>query len=140
MSALRTMRRRTSGGVAGLVVLIVALSGCSGEQSSPEGVLKAAYAAINKGEFTNACKLIDDQAKTAMATFGSTCEVAMSKEYPADKRAHMSNVKVNMDSVNTSTDVVKIPAEAVTFDGQPSNDGDTTMVKRDNKWWITASR
>ena len=122
-------------------MLALILPGCSsGDQSSPDGTLKAAYEAISEGNFANACEFVDDQAKKSFAIFGSTCEVAMAKEYPPERRAKMTDVEIAMDEVDTSADVVKIPEKAVSFGGRPSDDGDTTLVKREGKWWITASR
>ncbi|WP_404390392.1 hypothetical protein [Humibacillus xanthopallidus] len=127
--------------VGGAAMLALILSGCSaGEQSSPEAALKAAYGAISDGNFADACEFIDERAKQSLANFGSTCEVAMAKEYPPETRAKMTDVEIDMDGVDTSADVVKIPEKAVSFGGRASDDGDTTLVKRDGKWWITASR
>ncbi|WP_404380512.1 hypothetical protein LL946_10825 [Knoellia locipacati] len=65
--------------------------------------------------------------------------MAMAKEYPPETRAKMTDVEIAMADVDTSADMVKIPEQAVSFGGQPSHDGDTTLVKRDGLWWITAS-
>ena len=51
----------------------------------------------------------------------------------------MAGVEVDRDALDVSTDVVVVPEEAVTFDGTGSTDGDTTVVRRENKWWITFS-
>ena len=64
----------------------------------------------------------------------------MAKEYPPQKRSSLTDVEIDMGGVDTSADVVKIPQSAVTFGGKPSNDGDTTLLKRDGKWWITTTR
>lgn len=126
--------------LVGAVTVALVLPGCSsGDQNSPEGTLKAAYLAINEGNFGNACKFVDEQTKKSLAIFGSTCEVAMAMEYPPETRTKMTDIEISMADVDTSADVVKIPEQAVSFGGQPSHDGDTTLVERDGKWWITAS-
>lgn len=128
---------RIRAGVVGLA-LMVAVSGCgSGEQDSPESVVEAAYAAISEGKFADACEYVDEQAKDAIGRFGATCETAMAKEYPAEKRRAMKDVDVDSDALDMSADVVTVPETAVTFDGKASADGDTTVIERDGKWWIT---
>ncbi|WP_404351683.1 hypothetical protein LG324_02995 [Phycicoccus jejuensis] len=123
------------------MTLALVVPGCSsGDQGSPDETLKAAYRAVSEGQFAKACEFVDEQAKRSFAIFGSTCEAAMAKEYPPETREKMTDVEIDMGGVDTSADVVTIPEEAVSFDGQPAHDGDTTLVRRDGKWWITGGR
>lgn len=67
-----------------------------------------------------------------------SCETFFAEQYPAETRSAFAEVTVDEDALDTSADVVVIPESAVTFDGQPSTDGPTTVVERDGKWWITS--
>lgn len=115
------------------------LLGCSGgsAQGSPSEVLTSAYEAVSEGDFTRACTYVDPEAKRALAFFAGTCESAFAREYPPDVRAGLGDVEIDEAQLDLSADIVVIPESAVTFDGQPSTDGDTTVVERDGMWWIT---
>lgn len=115
------------------------LTGCTGGsgQGSPSAVLTSAYEAVHEGDFTRACSYVDPEAKQALALFAGTCEGAFAREYPPDVRAELVNVEIDESQLDMTADTVVIPESAVTFDGQPSTDGDTTVVERDGSWWIT---
>jgi hypothetical protein len=135
--------RPTTGGCRHALLLLAGTAGlatgCSSgpDQSSPAAVLESAYRAVGEGDFTGACAMVDPEAKELMRLVG-TCESVFAEEYPPESRAAFAEVSVDEDALDTSADVVVIPESAVTFAGQPSTDGPTTVVERDGKWWITA--
>lgn len=122
--------------VVALAALAVSSCGSGSSQSTPSAVLISAYEAVHDGDFTKACSYIDPEAKRLLTLFGS-CEGHFADQYPPDTRAAMVNIEIDEQQLDTTADTVVIPESAVTFDGMPSADGDTTVVERDGAWWIT---
>lgn len=72
-----------------------------------------------------------------MEAWGGSCEQAFAEEYLPEMRESLAQAEIDESELDLSADVVVIPDSAVTFGGEPSTDGDTTLIERDGKWWIS---
>lgn len=109
-------------------------SGCGGggggDQSSPEGVVAAAYTHIADGEFEQACALVLPDARGAFTAVGTDCQTFLAGKYDQQDREAFRDVRVDPAKIERNGDTAVVPEEAVTFAGRPSDDEDTPAVPR----------
>jgi hypothetical protein len=82
------------------------------------------------------CRLILPDQLPRFAASGSDCQTFMADHYPAELLAKIRDVGIDTSKIRRNGDTALIPEDAVTFGGEPSNDDDTKVVRRNGKWWI----
>ena len=119
-------------GVLSLPLLLTACSGGGGTQSSPQSLTVAVYDDVHAGEFSKVCGLLLPEALKRITDTGVDCQRYLTKHYDPTARAGFADVK----AIQVNGDTTVVPESAVTFGGQPSNDGDTKVALQDGKWSV----
>jgi hypothetical protein len=110
----------------------------SNTQSTPEGTVVAFYTAVAAGDLGTACTLTSPELDWPTLTQGTypTCEAALFTSYTVDNQRDFSDPAVDESKVQVNGENANVPESAVTFDGQPSTDGDNPLILIDGQWYL----
>jgi hypothetical protein len=131
------LRPATALAAATLAGIVACLAGCGSAQAEAGETTQAFYESLARGDFPAACAKIDASLRDQLSGQGTPCESSLAEEYDAARRARMGSVVVDREQIVVQRDSARVPESAVTFNGTPSDLGDTDLVERDGVWVIT---